>query len=78
MAGVPARAGVCEKFLSERNWNQETVEQACVALRDDFEPISDWRASREYRARVARNLLTRFYLSTTGVEHAHLEVVATS
>jgi xanthine dehydrogenase small subunit len=36
------------------------------ALAEDFEPITDWRASADYRALVARNLLRRFYLESTG------------
>ena len=31
-----------------------------------YAPISDWRASAEYRALVARNLLKRFYLDRSG------------
>jgi xanthine dehydrogenase small subunit len=36
-----------------------------AALAEDFQPITDWRASREYRLKVAQNLLRRCYIETT-------------
>jgi xanthine dehydrogenase small subunit len=36
------------------------------SLGDDFEPITDMRASAGYRLSVARNLLHRLHLETTG------------
>ena len=36
------------------------------AMADDFQPLADWRATAGYRQLVAKNLLTRFYLETTG------------
>ena len=35
----------------------------------DFAPISDMRASAEYRMLAAKNLLKRFFLETTGAAH---------
>jgi len=35
-----------------------------TALRADFTPLSDWRASAEYRLTVAANLLMKFFLET--------------
>ncbi|MCY4499992.1 MAG: FAD binding domain-containing protein, partial [Alphaproteobacteria bacterium] len=62
MAATPKRARAGEAALCGRNWDEPAVEAARQALGRDFTPISDWRASAEYRALVARNLLTRFYL----------------
>ena len=62
MAATPKRARAGEAALCGRNWDELAVEAARQALDRDFTPISDWRASAEYRALVARNLLTRFYL----------------
>ena len=62
MAATPKRARAGEAALCGRNWDEAAVEAARQALDRDFTPISDWRASAEYRALVARNLLTRFYL----------------
>jgi xanthine dehydrogenase small subunit len=33
-----------------------------LALADDYSPLTDWRASADYRRRVAQNLLRRFFL----------------
>ena len=62
MAAIPARAGHCEQALIGQAWNLQTVELAMTALADDFQPISDFRASAEYRLSVSKNLLKRFYL----------------
>ncbi|WP_440981623.1 hypothetical protein, partial [Shinella sumterensis] len=32
---------------------------------EDYQPLTDMRATAEYRALVARNLLMRFFLETT-------------
>ena len=62
MAAVPKRAEAAEAALCGRDWGESAMEAAGQALERDFTPISDWRASAEYRALVARNLLKRFYL----------------
>jgi xanthine dehydrogenase small subunit len=36
------------------------------AFARDFEPISDMRASADYRLRAGQNLLRRLYLETRG------------
>ena len=36
-----------------------------TALDGDFAPLTDFRASADYRRLVARNLLYRFYLETS-------------
>lgn len=69
MAGTPARATHCEKALIGQPWNDESVEKACKAMAQDFTPLSDWRASSEYRMLSAQNLLKRFFNETSGVEH---------
>ena len=46
----------------------DTVEEALPAYETDFQPISDMRASAEYRMLAAKNLLKRFYLETTGTK----------
>jgi xanthine dehydrogenase small subunit len=62
MAATPARARHAEAQLRDRPWSQATWEAAQAALVLDFEPLSDQRASREYRLQVAANLLERFAL----------------
>ncbi|WP_018897279.1 xanthine dehydrogenase small subunit [Rhizobium sp. 2MFCol3.1] len=66
MAGTPKRARAVENELIGRPWNEETIETVRCAFDSDFQPLSDWRATSEYRQLTAKNLLTRFYLETTG------------
>jgi xanthine dehydrogenase small subunit len=66
MAGTPMRARSCERFLRGKPWTDAVVADAIEILRMDFQPISDWRASAEYRQTVAGNLLRRCFLETTG------------
>ena len=65
MAAVPKRATACEQVLLGAEWTREVVDSAAQALDQDFTPITDMRASREYRQLVAKNLLRKFYLETT-------------
>jgi len=62
MAATPARARAAEAALEGQPWTEASLVAAGAALTDDFAPISDWRASAEYRMLAARNLLRRFYL----------------
>lgn len=66
MAATPKRAKAVEAALSGKPWTMETVEVALAAFAEDFQPISDMRASAEYRLLTAQNLLKRFYLETVG------------
>ena len=47
-------------------WTAQAIAEAQGALAEDFAPISDWRASAEYRGTVAQNLLRRFFLESAG------------
>jgi len=64
MAATPKRAVACEAALEGGEWSAATVERAMRALEKDFTPMSDMRASAEYRMVVAKNLLHRMYLDT--------------
>jgi xanthine dehydrogenase small subunit len=66
MAATPRRAGACEAALIGRPWTRETVEAAARALVEDFQPISDLRASAAYRALAAANLLRKVFAETAG------------
>jgi xanthine dehydrogenase small subunit len=68
MAGTPKRAKAVEAALIGRPWNEATVTTAMAAFAEDFSPLTDMRASAEYRALAARNLLMRFYLETSGTK----------
>jgi xanthine dehydrogenase small subunit len=65
MAATPKRAAKAEAALVGRVWDEAAAEGAAAALAEDFTPISDWRASAGYRARVAGNLLRRLLAETT-------------
>jgi xanthine dehydrogenase small subunit len=65
MAATPRRALEAEAALIGRPWAQATLEAATAAIAKDFTPITDWRASAGYRARVAANLLRRLFIETT-------------
>ena len=64
MAAIPKRAELCERALIGNRWDETTMKSAQVALADDYQPLSDMRASAENRQQVAQNLLHRFYLET--------------
>jgi xanthine dehydrogenase small subunit len=62
MAAIPKRAAACEAALNGAEWAPAGIERACAALAEDFTPLSDFRASKEYRLLVAQNLLRKFFL----------------
>ncbi|WP_312528380.1 xanthine dehydrogenase small subunit [Paracoccus sp. (in: a-proteobacteria)] len=65
MAGTPKRAGKAEQALNGRPFTAASFEAAALAVREDFQPLSDWRASADYRSLVASNLFRRFWLEQT-------------
>ena len=65
MAATPKRAELCEQALVGRDWSEAALTPALRALEQDYQPITDMRASGEYRMMVARNLLYKFYRETT-------------
>ncbi len=66
MAAIPKRAAACEAALVGKVWTLAAAEAAGAALAADFAPIGDMRASAAYRAKVAANLLTRFWHESAG------------
>ena len=66
MAATPARTRHCEQALLGRTWRESTIEAAADALEEDYQPIDDMRASGVYRLRVARNLLRKLWLESSG------------
>ncbi len=64
LAATIKRAEHCERALAGQVWNEAAIDAAARALEKDFSPITDMRASRDYRLRVCQNLLRRFYLET--------------
>lgn len=72
MAGVPKRASAAEAALVGQAFDAKAFDAAAKALPDDFQPLSDWRASAEYRMRVAQNLFARFWAVHGTGERAEL------
>jgi len=66
MAGIPKRASHCEAALIGQTWEQARITVAMNALEHDFQPLTDMRASATYRMNVAKNLLLKYLLETTG------------
>ena len=71
MAGTPARALRTETALIGQIWSAETFATAQAAMAQDFTPLSDMRASAEYRARTAENMLMRYYHD---IEHKPVDI----
>ena len=61
MAEIPRRAVKCEEALEGRDWNEETIKLGMEAIQKDFSPISDFRATKDYRLQVSQNLLLRYF-----------------
>jgi xanthine dehydrogenase small subunit len=74
MAATPKRALACEAALAGQAWSEATCRRAAAGLATDYAPISDLRASAGYRMTVAQNLLTRFYLETSGARVRVLDI----
>jgi len=65
MAATPLRAKAVENLLVGKAWTTETIEAALDGFEVDYAPISDMRASKEYRMQVSKNLLRRYFLEST-------------
>ena len=65
MAATPRRASACERALTGQPWTDTTVRTAMAALDQDFQPLTDMRASAWYRLETARNLLMKVYIEET-------------
>jgi len=66
MAAMPKRASLAEAFLLGKAWNEENIKQAAQFVKDEFQPLSDARASKEGRSLIASNLLLKFYWEVEG------------
>ena len=73
VAATPVRAVKTEAALTGQPWTISTIKLAMEVLRQEFQPISDMRASSHYRTQVLGNLLQRFWLESEGKELASLE-----
>ncbi|MBT6826231.1 MAG: hypothetical protein HOA60_08820, partial [Rhodospirillales bacterium] len=65
MAATPKRASAVEAALVGKAWTMETCEAALSKFSEDFSPMTDMRASSDYRMRSAQNLLIKYFVEGT-------------
>ncbi|MBS0569326.1 MAG: xanthine dehydrogenase small subunit [Proteobacteria bacterium] len=70
IAAIPARARKTEQALTGQPWNDATLSHAEAVLGEEFTPLTDMRASREYRRLATTRLLRKFFIETTEPETA--------
>jgi xanthine dehydrogenase small subunit len=68
MAGVPKRALAAEAALVGQVFDLARIAAAQAAMVEDFEPLSDMRASAAYRMRTAQNMLLRYFHDLAGAQ----------
>ncbi|MEK7344844.1 MAG: xanthine dehydrogenase small subunit [Pseudomonadota bacterium] len=76
VAATPARAVQTEAALIGQVWNEATLKKAQVTLQQEFSPLSDLRASADYRRQMLGQLLHRAWLESTGHSNVRLEALA--
>ena len=76
MAGIPKRAKHAEDALNGKDWSEDTIRQAMNEMSKDFTPLSDMRASAEYRMQTAQNMLLRVWHERNGETTSVHEVTA--
>ncbi|WP_146586138.1 xanthine dehydrogenase small subunit [Puniceibacterium confluentis] len=74
MAATPKRAAHVEAALTGQPWSDDTIAAAWDSWEQDFQPLSDMRASADYRLTAARNMLTRYMIEDLGGQVSVLEV----
>ncbi len=74
MAATPKRAAAAEAALLGQAWGEAAFDAAAAALPQDFQPLTDWRASSEYRMLSAQNLLRRFFLDHDDAARAPVQL----
>ncbi|MGR2753375.1 xanthine dehydrogenase small subunit [Agromyces arachidis] len=68
VAATPIRAHATEAALTGRRWDLDTIREAASVLGDEGTPMSDHRASAEYRALMLNRALLKLYRSTAREE----------
>jgi xanthine dehydrogenase small subunit len=65
VAATPLRALTTEAFLHGKAWNLENVQAAAKIMAQSGTPLSDHRASAEYRKAMLEQLLLKFFAEST-------------
>lgn len=59
VAPTPIRAYEIESFLTGKEITKESLDQACALVEKNIKPITDIRASKEYRLQLSKVLMKR-------------------
>jgi xanthine dehydrogenase small subunit len=73
VAPTPVRAKQAQQRAQGQAWSQAAATAIGDELRKEFAPISDMRASSQYRSEVLGNLVQRFWLESQGMRAINLE-----
>ena len=73
VAATPVHAVNTEAALLGQPWNEATLQAAQAAIADEFSPLTDLRASANYRRQILGQLLRRAWLESTGQATVRLE-----
>lgn len=76
LAGTPKRATHLEQALVGQPWTEANIAAAAAELSHDFSPMSDMRASAEYRLESGRNMLLRYFSDFNDGGQSVLEVAS--
>jgi xanthine dehydrogenase small subunit len=76
VAATPVRAVQTEAALIGQVWNEATLKKAQTTIQQEFSPLSDLRASADYRRQILGQLLHRAWLESTGHSRVRLEELA--
>lgn len=74
MAGIPKRATAVENALLGAEFTEDTIKAVLPLFAQDYTPMSDMRASAEYRLQSAQNMLLRYFHESQGTVASILEV----
>jgi xanthine dehydrogenase small subunit len=61
VAATPLRLVVAERAIEGLHWNAAAVERVQGIIDETLQPLSDHRASKEYRLEVSKSLVARFW-----------------
>ncbi len=76
VAATPARAVLTEAALLGQAWSEATLAKAQAVIQREFSPLSDLRASADYRRQILSQLLRRAWLESMGHTPLRLEELA--
>ncbi len=72
MSEIPKRASKIERALTNSVFSEDTFSKAKNLIDEDFSPIDDMRASKNYRADVAKNLMMKFFYEVSSQKNFRL------